>query len=132
MRAIFADTAFFIAYLNPRDDEHAAACEYMIHAADPLLTTAWVLVEVGNFLADGPNRRLFLPLVSSLRSERRVTIVPGDEALLSRGLRLCGDRPDKSWSVTDCISFTVMRERKLREALTTDRHFEQAGFRILL
>jgi predicted nucleic acid-binding protein len=52
--------------------------------------------------------------------------------LFERGLRLFFDRPDKEWSLTDCISFTVMRDHKIVRALTADRHFAQAGFAVLL
>lgn len=132
MSPLFADTAFFIAYLNPRDEQHQAACEYMVEAANPIITTTWVLTEVGNFLAGGPARRLFVPLVRGLRSEKRFTIVEADKRSFDRGLRLYDERPDKGWSITDCISFAVMRSRRMRKALTTDHHFEQAGFEILL
>ncbi len=43
-----------------------------------------------------------------------------------------GGRPDKEWSLTDCISFVVMQDEQIIEALTADRHFEQAGFKVLL
>ena len=52
--------------------------------------------------------------------------------LFAAGLDLYRNRPDKAWSLTDCISFVVMRERSITEALAYDRHFEQAGFRALL
>lgn len=132
MRMHFADTSFFVAYLSRRDDRHRVAYEHMTQSAAPIVTTTWVLAELGNYLADGPNRGLFLTLVRRLRTQRRVTILPADEASFDRGLRLYADRPDKAWSVTDCISFVAMRERRIREALTTDHHFEQAGFTILL
>nr|MBA2333413.1 nucleic acid-binding protein [Blastocatellia bacterium] len=67
-----------------------------------------------------------------MRDSARVTIVPLDSNLFDRGLRLMASRPDKNWSLTDCISFVVMKERSLSDALTADRHFEQAGFRALM
>jgi predicted nucleic acid-binding protein len=132
MSALFADTSFFVAFLNPRDGAHQAAFGYMASSPQPLLTTTWVLAELGNFLARGPNRRLFAPFVRRLKAEPRVRIKPADEALFQKGLRLYASRPDKEWSITDCTSFVVMREEGLREALTADHHFEQAGFTILL
>ena len=59
-------------------------------------------------------------------------VVAPDVRLYDAGLRLYADRLDKNWSVTDCISFLAMRERRIVEALTTDHHFEQAGFVALL
>ena len=61
-----------------------------------------------------------------------VKIVAPDQALLDRGLALYRARPDKDWSLTDCISFVVMEREKIAEALTADHHFEQAGFLALL
>jgi len=67
-----------------------------------------------------------------LRASPDVRIIGPSEELFSRGLELYRQRPDKEWSLTDCISFVVMRDEQLSEALTGDRHFEQAGFKSLL
>jgi predicted nucleic acid-binding protein len=58
-------------------------------------------------------------------------VVGYDARVYQAGFGLFAARPDKAWSLTDCISFAVMRERGLSEALTGDHHFEQAGFRAL-
>ncbi|HSI32566.1 MAG: type II toxin-antitoxin system VapC family toxin [Phycisphaerae bacterium] len=63
---------------------------------------------------------------------RGVTIVPADPATFDEALDLFEARPDKRWSFVDCTSFVVMARMKLADALTTDHHFEQAGFRALL
>jgi len=72
--------------------------------------------------------------VSLMQSLRRplVTIIPASDSLFEQGARLYIDRPDKGWSLTDCISFVVMEREGLLEALTADHHFEQAGFIALL
>ena len=57
---------------------------------------------------------------------------PGGAQLFSGGFELYGSRPDKGWSLTDCISFIVMKEQEINRALTADLHFVQAGFRALL
>jgi uncharacterized protein len=67
-----------------------------------------------------------------LRAQPDVEIVPSTSDLFRRGTELFAARPDKEWSLTDCISFVVMNERGINDALTNDHHFEQAGFRILL
>ena len=67
-----------------------------------------------------------------MRTSPRTIIVPLDSRLLQRGLDLFASRADKDWSLTDCISFIVMQEKTLRDALTADHHFEQAGFHLLL
>jgi predicted nucleic acid-binding protein len=91
-----------------------------------------VLTEVANSLTRGSDRALFLELYRDLADDPRVTIVPPAQDLFEQGIGLFAKRPDKEWSLTDCISFIVMREYGLTDALTADRHFEQAGFKILL
>lgn len=68
----------------------------------------------------------------ALDSDPRAEIVPLSEPLYARGLALYRDRPDKGWSLTDCISFVVMKEMGLSEAFTGDHHFSQAGYVPLL
>ncbi len=132
MSTVLADTSFFVAYLNPREDCHAEAAEWMTASSERIVTTEWVLAELGNYLAEGQNRRLFGSLVRALSAERRVEIVPADHQSFVDALSLYVRRPDQSWSFTGCASFRLMKARKIRDALTTDHHFEQAGFRILL
>ena len=132
MKAVFADTSYYIALINPNDEYAGAACEYTRDFGGFLVTTAWVLTEVANHLRHAPNRQLLLSLVTDLRNDRRVTIVPPTLELFDRGLHVYGERADKDWSLTDCISFVVMQERGLTEALTGDHHFEQAGYAALL
>jgi predicted nucleic acid-binding protein len=132
MSTLLADTSFFVAYLNPREECHALAVEWMTASSERIVTTEWVLAELGNYLAEGPNRRLFGSLVRALAAEERVEIVPADHASFLDAWSLYVRRPDKSWSFTDCTSFRLMKARKIKDALTTDRHFEQAGFKALL
>jgi predicted nucleic acid-binding protein len=132
MSTLLADTSFFVAYLNPREDCHAMAVEWMTVSSERLVTTEWVLAELGNYLAEGPNRRLFGALVRALSAEERMEIVAADHASFLDALSLYVRRPDQSWSFTDCASFRLMKARRIRHALTTDHHFEQAGFKSLL
>ena len=132
MKTIFADTSYYIALTNANDEFAEAAYEYTKGFGGFFVTTAWVLTEVANYLRQSPNRPLVLSLVADLRNDRRVDIVAPTQRLFDQGLDLYADRPDKEWSLTDCISFVVMRERGITEALTGDRHFEQAGFVTLL
>ena len=90
------------------------------------------MIELGNYVAGSRRRRRFVPFVHDLAREPRVRIVRPGEALVQRALRLYDERPDKEWSLTDCLSFLVMERQRIRDALTTDHHFEQAGFRVLL
>ena len=98
----------------------------------PLVTTAWVLLELANALSASRSRPHFERVLTGLRAAANVEIIGPDAALFERGCQLYNDRSDKEWSLTDCISFTVMRDRDLADALTADHHFAQAGFRPLL
>jgi predicted nucleic acid-binding protein len=97
-----------------------------------LLTTAWVISELGNALSKGNNRQVFLQLYEVLSNSSIHTIVEPSQNLLDQGLGLFAERPDKHWSLTDCISFVIMQQYGLSHALTADHHFEQAGFVAML
>jgi hypothetical protein len=124
----FADSFVFLAMLNRQDRRHTAAVEALYASRDALVTTAWVLTELADGLCAANSRAVFVTLERRLREDARVTIVVPSERLYEAGLELYRQRSAKDWSLTDCISFVVMRERGIVEALTGDRHFEQAGF----
>ncbi len=132
MNTYFADTSLFVAFLNRRDEFHDLAVRYIGDESNNLVTTSWILVELGNFVCKSRTRRRFAPFVRDLRDDPLVEILPPTADAFDQALHLYARRPDKDWSMTDCLSFLVMRERRLREALTTDHHFEQAGFKALL
>lgn len=129
---VFGDTVHFIALLSMRDRWHARAVHLSQQPPGPLVTTEWVLTEVGDAFSQPGARQKFSRLLGLLRAQPDVEIVPSTSDLFRRGATLFGVRPDKEWSLTDCISFVVMNERGISDALTNDHHFEQAGFRILL
>jgi predicted nucleic acid-binding protein len=132
VKAVFADTSYYVAMTSPRDSRHDSAVAFSDVRRERIVTTEYVLVELGNYLARGPNRPLFVGLFRHLQADPETLIIRASEDLLQKGLDLYENRPDKAWSLTDCISFIVMREHGLTEALTGDRHFEQAGFKALL
>lgn len=133
MKRVFADTYYFIALLNPSDRAHARTVEYISNNSLHLVTTDWVITELGDAMAKSPEGRgQFLVTRSNLMADPDVSIVSFDETIFEAGIRLNGQRVDKKWSLTDCISFVVMQEPGLNEALTGDRDFEQAGFVALL
>ena len=132
MTHVFADTFYFFAILNPKDDAHQKALEFATRHEEPIVTTAWVLTELADGLAVTAHRGAFSRLVARLRADPDNEIVPPTEDLMARGIELYDARPDKQWSLTDCISFLVMQDRQITQSLTGDRHFEQAGFTALL
>ena len=97
-----------------------------------MVTTAWILTELADGMAGPLDRQTFVRFHEALNADPDVTIVAPDAALFADGLALYARRPDKEWSLTDCISFVVMQRHGLTDALTGDRHFEQAGFKALL
>lgn len=131
MNPIFADTFFYLALLDADDPAHERALEQS-KATQTILTTDFILLELGNACSRAEDHADFLALLAGIRSSPRTRIIPLDSHLLQRGLDLFADRPDKNWSLTDCISFIVMQDHGLTEALTADHHFEQAGFKALL
>jgi predicted nucleic acid-binding protein len=132
MKSLFADSYYYIAFVNPRDAAHAKALDFSHSFRGRTVTTEWVLTEVADALSAPELRGVFLELLSRLRSQPGLLIVEASHDLFDRGLSLFTKRPDKSWSLTDCISFVVMQEHGVSEALTADRHFDQAGFSALL
>ena len=132
---VFLDAAFAIALSSSNDRFHqraAVLAERLRQAGVRMVTTRPVLLEIGNALSKERFRAAAVRLLSALESDPAVEIVPLSEGLYARAFQLFRDRPDKEWGLTDCVSFAVMEERELAEALTTDDHFAQAGFRALM
>lgn len=132
MKATFADAFYFLALFNPSDAAHAEAKAIGRRLTGRLVTSGYVLTEVADAFAAPCDRPRFLALLAALESNPSVTIVPASEDLFRRGVDLYRRRPDKGWPLTDCLSFVVMGDLGLTEALTGDHHFEQAGYVALL
>ena len=132
MTPVFADAFYFIALFNERDHAHLRVSEFERSLKRPLITTAWVLTELADACAETPNRTVVAEFIQDALKFPTFQIVPFSEEFFARGLELYLKRPDKEWSLTDCISFVVMQRLGLTEALTGDHHFEQAGFNALL
>ena len=127
----FVDTGFLLALAQPADTLHPRAVKWSLHLSDPLLVSEYVLLETVNNLSkrsDRPRGHRIVEMVN----DSNYTIVYASPDLFAAGLRLHRARADKEWSLTDCISFHVMRERGVARALAYDIHFEQAGFEALL
>ena len=132
MKTVFADTVYFLALLNTADQLHSQARALSLSPPGLLLTTEFVLAEVGDALSRPENRLRFARLLQLLRTQADVEVVPASSGLFRQGCDLHARRPDKEWSLTDCISFVVMQQRRIAEALTTDHHFQQSGFQLLM
>jgi len=132
MRTVFADTFYFLALLDSREEFHPQASQFSRDSELRLVTTEWVLAEFGNAYSDPQDRADFVGLYRALTNHPRVKIIPADTRLFQCGVDFFAQRPDKEWSLVDCLSFLVMRDEGIMEALTGDKHFEQAGFTALL
>jgi uncharacterized protein len=132
MRTVFADTFYYLALLNEQDQAHRVAIEFNQSFTGRMVTTGWVLTELADGLSRPEDRASFHATLTLLDGDPDVVIVPCAESLWREGVALYQRRPDKEWSLTDCISFIIMQQQGIAEALTGDRHFEQAGFIALL
>ncbi|MBW1796062.1 MAG: type II toxin-antitoxin system VapC family toxin [Deltaproteobacteria bacterium] len=135
-QAVFVDTAGWIALVHRRDDLHKEAVRvYRTLRRSRRVTTDAVLVETCNSFSKTLMRPLALALMEKIKraEELRVLeVIHVDEELIEQGWELFRTRMDKEWSLTDCISFTVMKDRGISKAITSDHHFKQAGFEKLL
>jgi predicted nucleic acid-binding protein len=132
MKPVLADISYYLALVNPIDPRHERAVGLAEDLLGRIVVTEYVLIELANSLSRGSDRLVFLQLLEDLRNDPSSTVVAGTSGLFQQGVALFAARRDKTWSLVDCISFIVMKQRRLQEALTTDRHFIQAGFRALL
>ena len=132
MNSVFADTAFLVAFLSRRDRFHDLAHELMHGLQSRIVTTDWILIELANYMAATRLRVRVASLVRELQGDHRMDVVPASAAAIEAGLAYYEQHSDKEWSLTDCMSFQVMRREGIQQALTADHHFEQAGFEILL
>ena len=106
--------------------------KHLLQERCQFITASVVLLEVGNWLSPLPLRGLAVDLLHRIEQSSRIEVVPATPELYAKGWELYGNRLDKDWGAIDCISFVIMQERNLTDALTSDHHFEQAGFKILL
>jgi uncharacterized protein len=125
---VFADTFFYLALLNQRDESHQAVLEWSRGYEGGIVTTQWVLAEVANAFSGSRIRSALKASFEALTRDEGTLVIEVSARDFGRGLALYDRRPDKYWSLTDCISFVVMADEGPTRSLTGDHHFEQAGF----
>lgn len=126
---VFVDTFAMIAWLNARDTAHVRVTSYLDGFTGRMLTTDWVLTELADALCSPEARSTAARFLKAVRMDPMFDVVPYHQDVYQAGFDLYENRSDKAWSLTDCVSFAVMTDRKITDALTADHHFEQAGFR---
>jgi uncharacterized protein len=114
---IFVDTGYLLALLNPRDELYERAQRWAASIQEPLITTEYVLWELINTFSAPIDRPKAHATVSEIRSSPSWELVAASPDLFSVGLTFHRERPDKDWSLTDCISFIVMQERSVQRAI---------------
>lgn len=133
--SIFLDTSFSIALAIAKDEFHDRAIDLAntIEAENiKIVTTQAVFLEIGNALSKLKYRQSAVETIQRLESDLNTAIIFLTDDLYEEGFELFRNRHDKEWGLIDCISFVVMDEQGITEALTADEHFVQAGFRALL
>lgn len=132
MTTAFGDAHYFLSPLNARDQDHRRAVAFSREWQGHIVTSRWILTEIADGMARVQQRALAVQFLAAMEGNPFVKIIPASDTLYQRGLALYRSRPDKAWSRTDCISFVIMADEGISEALTADHHFEQAGFTALL
>ena len=135
MATYFADTSYWMALSRKRDqyNRHAVVWNrFVIQTKSIIVTTEAVLWEWLNAFSDASTRAVAAEGYRRAHADARIQVVPFQPELIDSAVQLYRTRPDKSWSLTDCLSFVVMERRHLTEALTTDGHFEQAGLKAMM
>jgi predicted nucleic acid-binding protein len=135
MTEVFLDTSFAIALSSVTDRHHPRAVKLANQIETQktrLVTTQAILLEIGNALSKQRYRAAAIQLLESLHTDPSVEVVSLTDGLYRLAFSLFKQRKDKEWGLVDCISFIVMQDRGITDALTADAHFQQAGFRALL
>ena len=133
--SVFLDTAFAIALISPKDLFHETAlalAKQVETTRTRLVTTRAVVIEIGNALSKLSVRKSAVALIDSMEEDETVAIVPVSDEIYRDAFKLFRSRLDKEWGLTDCISFVVMKQHGIAQALTADQHFQQAGFTALM
>jgi predicted nucleic acid-binding protein len=134
-KTLFLDASYAIALISPKDSFYTHAQELadeLESLGGHLVTTRAVLLEIGNALSARRLRYIAVRLLETLEADSAVEIISLSDDLYAQAFELYKSRPDKDWGLIDCVSFVVMEQRGITEALTADHHFEQAGFIRLL
>ncbi len=135
-KAVFIDAVGWIALVHRGDMLHQKVVQiYREIGRVRRVTTDAVLIESCNAFSKTTLRQLALALMEKVKESERLgilEIIHVNEELINQGWVLFKNRTDKEWSLTDCVSFIVMKNKGINNAITSDHHFEQAGFKKLV
>lgn len=132
---VFVDTSAWLALVNKSDTFHLKAKEIrdtLLRNRATFVITDFIIVEIANCLSRIPFRSTAIQLISFIKASEDIEIVSIDKEIYDESWSLYCSHQDKEWGLTDCTSFVVMNHNQIKEAFSTDHHFEQAGFKIFL
>ena len=129
---VFLDTSAVFALADADDQAHEAFGAVYTNPERRFFLHEWILAESFSLLTKRLHKAAALHMVGALRSSPKVEVVPVSAELRDAGWQRCRRFADKEWDWIDCVSFELMERRGVREALTRDRHFAQAGFSLLV
>ncbi len=131
MKSLLLDTSYLIALEAADDQNHKVALSHwqkLLKTLPPLVTTSYIFDEVVTFFNSRGHHTKAVELGNNLKQSASIEFIHVDEVLFYEGWQYFQTHSDKAYSLTDCISFVVMKQRRIKTALTFDRHFVQAGF----
>jgi predicted nucleic acid-binding protein len=129
---VFVDTSFVVALVNRNDQHQRLALELADRFTGPgLVTTDAIVLEIGNALSRNFKRES-IEIIQHFLTSDDVKVIHLQPPLLRKAFHLYKSHSEKVWGLIDCLSFVVMKELAITDALSTDRHFEQAGFKALM
>jgi uncharacterized protein len=134
LKPLFLDTNYLVALESSEDMHHAAAITHwrsLLKNLPPLVTTSYIFDEAVTFFNSRRQHTKAAEVGNRLLRSGAIDLIYVDESLFYEGWQFLLKHNDKSYSLTDCISFVVMKKRGLKSALTFDHHFNQAGFTTL-
>lgn len=133
--AVFVDSFAWIAAINKSDNYHEISLktiETLLKKGLKLVTSNYVIVETINALSKAEFRKAVIEFVDKLEMSPSVEIIKIADEMYNNAWALYQQRMDKDWGITDCTSFEVMRMFNIKKALTNDKHFEQAGYSLVV
>lgn len=132
MRRAFLDSSAIYALADRNDTDHESVLGIYRGRATEYLTHEVILLEAFSLIAKRLNKEAAIDWIGALKTSPRINITPPSPDLIERGWRRCARFADKEWDWIDCMSFEFMDANRLRDALSLDHHFAQAGFRLLV
>lgn len=135
MTQVFVDTSALIAIGNRHDAFHTEAVrinEILGQSHVIFVTSTAVLLEFGSAFSAGPLRKAAIKMIEAIRASKKWHVVLIDNDILTKSFKLFKKAQDKEWGLVDCTSIIVAIEMNIKEVFTSDHHFEQAGFTILM